>query len=97
MASCLPSQEFVFHAVSLIVFFSWFAIMYTYLVPFFLWLSQDFTICGQIKDDCNKNNVKECFREKCLAIRGEPHVSFVFKLPCVCPLPLVSLLFTSVR
>eukprot|EP00904_Undaria_pinnatifida_P009226 jgi/Undpi1/5433/HiC_scaffold_2.g00712.m1 len=30
----------------------------------------DFTICGQIKDDCNKNNVKECFREKCLIIRG---------------------------
>ncbi|CAM9734378.1 unnamed protein product, partial [Laminaria digitata] len=32
----------------------------------------DFTICGKIGDDdhCHKDNVKECFREKCLMIRG---------------------------
>lgn len=33
--------------------------------------SQDFTIDGQIKDHCTKEDVRESFREKCLAIRGE--------------------------
>lgn len=37
-----------------------------------LWfLSQDFTICGQINDHCEKENVKESFRAKCLTIRGQ--------------------------
>lgn len=40
--------------------------------------SQDFTIDGQINEHCTKENVRESFRAKCLAIRGESNVN-----PCL--------------
>lgn len=35
-------------------------------------VAKGFTICGEIKANCDKAHVRESYREKCLMIRGEP-------------------------